>query len=120
MPLNNYRLRPKVEQDLEEIYLYSVQRFGLVRANQYIFDLEDAFEDLAQEPDLELDYREIKPGILGYLVVSHVVFYRIESSEILVIRVLHNVFYAYTDYPLIASATGRKSRKSLQVYSIFP
>jgi len=48
MSLNNkIHIKPKADEDLENIYLYSVEKFGLKRASQYIRDLEEAFHKLA-------------------------------------------------------------------------
>ena len=45
-------LRPKAVTDLEDIFDYSVPKFGVVRAEQYILDLNEAFIKLAEEPRL--------------------------------------------------------------------
>ncbi len=37
---NIFRLRPKAAQDLENIYEFSEQEFGNLRADQYIRDLD--------------------------------------------------------------------------------
>ena len=47
-----FRLRPKAEEDLENIYEYSYREFGSARADQYIRDLDAAFHKLAVEPSL--------------------------------------------------------------------
>jgi len=53
---NNFRLRPKAYEDLEEINEYSYQEFGSERSDQYIRDLDDAFHKLAEEKILGNDY----------------------------------------------------------------
>ncbi len=57
MPRNKtFQLRPKADNDLENIYEYSYQEFGSARAENYINDLDDAFHTLADKPSLGNDY----------------------------------------------------------------
>ena len=85
----SFRLRPKAEQDLEKIYEYSVQEFGNKRAELYIRDLNGAFKKLANEPNLGRDYRFVRTNLLAFNVASHVVFFKVSSVGITILRVLH-------------------------------
>jgi len=90
MPENRgFRLRPKAAKDLENIYEYSDQEFGSTRADRYIRDLDTAFQKLAENPSLGLDYSHIRPGLLAYRVVSHVIFFKPSVYGITILRVLH-------------------------------
>ena len=82
-------IRPLAETDLEDIYSYSHQEFGDVRAVKYIQDLDDAFNKLAENPNLGGNADFIKKGLLNFQVVSHIVFFRVAESNISIIRVLH-------------------------------
>jgi len=77
-----FRLRPEAEHDLEKIYEYSVQEFGPERTERYIRDLNDAFSKLANEPSLGRNYDFVRPKLLAFNVVSHVVFFK-PSQKIL-------------------------------------
>lgn len=90
MPQNNkFRLRPKAVEDLENIYEYSYQEFGSARADQYIRDLDTAFHKLADEPGLGSDASHIRPNLMVYRVVSHLIFFISSVYGINIIRVLH-------------------------------
>jgi toxin ParE1/3/4 len=90
MPENKrFRLRPKAEEDLENIYEYSYQEFGRARADQYIEDLDSAFHKLADKPSLGSDYSHVRPALMAYRVVSHVVFFKPSVDGIIILRVLH-------------------------------
>lgn len=90
MPKNrNFRLRPKADRDLENIYQYSVQEFGRTRAAQYIRDLDAAFHTLTDEPTLGRDDHSVRSGLLSYRVVSHVIFFKTTVDGIIILRVLH-------------------------------
>ncbi len=84
-----YKLRPKADQDLTNIYHYSVQEFGEKRAELYIKNLDASFKKLAQQPELAKDYHFVRASLLAYSVVSHVVFFKKSDWGITVLRVLH-------------------------------
>ncbi len=84
-----FRLRPKAESDLENIYAYSYKEFGLSKAEQYIHDLSAAFQQLADDPDSGRDMSLIRKDVKVYPVNSHVFFFKPTSFGITIIRVLH-------------------------------
>lgn len=84
-----FRLRPKAESDLENIYVYSHKEFGLSKAEQYIHDLSVAFQQLADDPDPGRDMSLIRKGVKVYPVNSYLVFFKQTSFGIIIIRVLH-------------------------------
>lgn len=84
-----FRLRPKAENDLEDIYFYSYKAFGLAKAEQYIHDFSTAFQQLAEDPDLGRDMSLISKGVQVYPVNSPAVFFKPASFGIIIIRVLH-------------------------------
>jgi toxin ParE1/3/4 len=80
---------PKAIKDLENIFAYSHANFGKGRAKKYIRDLNTAFNKLAKEPNLGLEYSDINQSLLAYKVVSHLIFFKASLDGITVIRVLH-------------------------------
>lgn len=45
-----YRLAPEAERDLEAIWLYTLDQWGLEQANRYTDELTAAFAQLADSP----------------------------------------------------------------------
>ncbi len=45
------------DNDLEDIFDYSIEQFGFARAEQYIVDIEQAFKELAANPNPSLPRR---------------------------------------------------------------
>jgi toxin ParE1/3/4 len=84
-----FQLRPLAERDLERIYDYCLQEFGGARADQYIRDLDTAFHKLADNPSLAKNYTFVRSNLLAYQVVSHVVFFKLATNGITIVRVLH-------------------------------
>jgi toxin ParE1/3/4 len=82
-------LRPKADTDLEDIFDYSVPKFGIARAEQYILDLNESFINLAKEPHIGKDYAHVRQELMGFPVVSHIVFFKYTNTQLNIIRVLH-------------------------------
>lgn len=83
------KLRPKAESDLANIYGYSVQEWGVARAEAYVMDISTAFQQLTESQSLGRDYSHVRPGLRALNVASHIVFYKPIHDGIAVIRVLH-------------------------------
>lgn len=84
-----YRLTPEAERDLECIWLYSLDLWGLSQANRYIDDIADAFEQLCQQPELGPACDHIRSGYHRLRVGRHIIFFRIADRGITIVRVLH-------------------------------
>lgn len=82
-------LRPSADEDLESIYDYSFEKFGLNRAIEYIHDLNSTFIKLANNPDLARKCDFIKPNLQTYQVSSHIIFFKATKTRISIIRILH-------------------------------
>ena len=83
-----YRLSPRAESDIEEIWLYTFKNWSTEQANRYHNVIVDAFEDLAagRKTGRLVDIRE---GYFKYPVGAHLVFYRFAETGLVVVRVLH-------------------------------
>lgn len=89
MPNKTYRLYPKAIEDLESIYLYSVREFGIKRTEDYILAIETSFQHLAGDPLISRTCDYIRQDLRAFNTGSHVIFFKITSYGIAVIRVLH-------------------------------
>lgn len=84
-----YRLSVEAEADLAGIYEYSVLTFGLKKAQEYLFGMNSAFTLLGENRRLGRDCSYIYPHSRRHEYARHVIYYRLEGSDILVLRVLH-------------------------------
>ncbi len=89
MTNKSYRLYPKAIEDLESIYLYSVQEFGVERTEDYILTMEVCFQHLADDPLISRKCDYIRHDLRAFNVGSHVVFIKTTNYGIAVIRILH-------------------------------
>lgn len=85
----DYVLSAKADEDLAEIYHYSLDRYGEASADSYLLGLEERLLLLANRPLLGRSMDHIREGYLQYEYANHSIYYRVIEDGILVIRVLH-------------------------------
>lgn len=85
-----YRLTPAAEKDLETIWNYTVDRWGVEQANHYIDALSAAFAELAKAPEHAPSCQHIRPVYRRWSIERHVIYLRKTEYGIAVVRILHN------------------------------
>lgn len=85
-----YRLTPAAEIDLETIWKRTVKQWGVEQADHYIDILTAAFADLAQSPKAAPACEQIRPGYRRRSIERHVIYFRITTYGIAIVRVLHD------------------------------
>ena len=85
----DFELSRRSDEDLDEIYLFSYQRFGEARADAYLLALEERLHALAEQPLLGRRIEHIRAGYFRCEHGSHAIFYKLRDGGITVIRVLH-------------------------------
>lgn len=93
MPKNAIQLMYKISElaslDIDSIIDYTFLNFGVDTMIEYHSSLETCFETLADNPYIGLESNFIRNDFLRFNHRSHVIFYQIIESDILIIRVLH-------------------------------
>lgn len=84
-----FRLTPRAEKDLEEIWRYSAKQWSIDQADTYVGELLDAMNALALDPASGRPAANVRPGYRRRNCGSHVIFYRVARNGIEVVRVLH-------------------------------
>lgn len=77
-------------KDLHAIWLYSFKNWGEKQADKYFDELQVAFNLIAENPEIGVSCDYIREGYLQYHINRHVVFYRMTSDKIHIVRVLHD------------------------------
>lgn len=85
-----FRLSPAAEGDLESIWTYSFKKWGVVQANGYIDILTQAFAELAQSPSTAAACDHIRPGYRRRSVERHMIYFRVTTYGIAIVRILHH------------------------------
>lgn len=86
--MTNYALSPAAEADIDGIWDYTAEHWSADQAERYTLDIRDACRDLAEGRKLGRPVT-VRQGYLKYRVESHVIYYRIEDAELIVMRILH-------------------------------
>ena len=82
-----WRLSRRAEEDLEAVWLYGAERFGVDQANRMLDRFEAEFRRLAGQPRSGRQRDEIKPGLRSVPLENYLILYRIVSPGIRIIRV---------------------------------
>ncbi|CAM8657152.1 ParE Plasmid stabilization system protein [Burkholderiales bacterium] len=85
-----YRLTPAAERDLEGIWIYTAQQWGVEQADRYIDLLTASYTDLAGSPMTAPSCEHIRVGYRRWRVERHMIYFRVTEYGIVVVRVLHD------------------------------
>jgi toxin ParE1/3/4 len=83
-----YHLSEAADADLERLYEWGIDRFGMNAADQYYDGLIARFEKIAESPMLWQEVEHIRAGYRRSVYVAHSIYYRIEATGVLIVRVL--------------------------------
>lgn len=83
------RLAEEADSDLDGIFRYSIETFGLAQAERYKQALGACLARLAQDPRLGRPVEGRTRTFFQYRCQRHVIFYVKDGDGIFVVRVLH-------------------------------
>lgn len=81
-------LTEKADADLEEIFEYTFEKFGLNQAINYLINIKETFIKIEHTPQIGRIRNELKKGLYSFPISSHIIFYRLLNNQIVIIRVL--------------------------------
>jgi toxin ParE1/3/4 len=87
--MSRFVLSPRARADLDGIWSYTAQRWGVDQAERYLRRIADAVDLVAETPALGRNCDYIRQGYQKYPVGSHVLFYRQVEDAVDVVRILH-------------------------------
>ena len=87
--MSKYILSTEAQNSLKEIKIYSVKIFGKERTRQYLTDIRKRMIELSKNPSCGIIREDLKVGYHSDFIGSHTIYYRIQSTHIDVIDVLH-------------------------------
>jgi len=86
---STYALREFARADLEAIWIYTVEHWGIEQAERYLQGLFGCFEELASNPWLGRERNDVKAGYRSFPPGRQVVFYLIVPEGVEVIGFVH-------------------------------
>jgi toxin ParE1/3/4 len=88
--VSRYLLSPAAHADLEQIWDFTHDRWGVDQAEEYLRELQHAIERAAANPRIGQACEEIRPGYRKLAAGSHTLFYRVTAEGVIdVVRVPH-------------------------------
>ncbi len=84
----NLCLTPAAQSDLEAIWLYSAETWSPNQADRYLDGLARSMETLCELPEIARLHPEFAPSVRIHPSAKHLIIYRHESDDLIVLRVL--------------------------------
>ncbi len=82
-------ISPAAREDLENIFKYGRENFGMERSSRYLDNLKDRIWQLAETPEIAMRREGLLPDARSLLVEKHIIFCRLNRNRVEVIRILH-------------------------------
>jgi toxin ParE1/3/4 len=84
-----YTISKNAVSDLEEIWLYTVEKWSVDQADRYYNLIFDEIHYICKNTNAGKPMEHARKGYRASKVKSHLIFYRIRNNTIEVIRILH-------------------------------
>lgn len=84
-----YHLTQDAERDIGTIAGIGIETFGMKQARAYHDALFNVFDLIADNPRMGRERLELTPAVRVHPFRSHIILYKIEDADVLIIRVRH-------------------------------
>lgn len=85
-----FHLSNEAVEDLNSIWLYTLETWSESQADFYYQELVNACQDIANHPTyLDKEYKEIMSGLYGHHLYKHLIFYILVEDGVEIVRILH-------------------------------
>ena len=84
------RLTQAAEQQLEDIWFYTLSEWSEVQASQYVSMIEQGIMQLLDNPYIGIARPEIRKDLRSLQTQKHLIFYRVGTEYIDIIGILHS------------------------------
>ena len=87
--MRDYVLSPQAQADLDEIWDYTDERWGVAQATRYVRELQRAIETVARDPRRGRACDDIRPGYRKFSAGAHIIFFLLVGDQVQIVRILH-------------------------------
>jgi toxin ParE1/3/4 len=84
-----YVISKEALADLDAIWLYTAEKWSLTQADRYYFMIIDEIDFISRNVQSGKSMEYLRKGYRASKVKSHLIFYRISTDGIEIIRILH-------------------------------
>lgn len=85
--MGSYELSPEADNDLNKIWLFGLERFGVVQADKFYFELLAQCQLIADTPRQYPAVDEIRAGYRRSVFRKHSIFYREKTGFVEIMRI---------------------------------
>lgn len=86
---DRFHVSPLARRDLFEIWQYTCDEWGTVQADRYLRQINTSFGSIADNPEIHRERHEVDPPVRIHRMSSHLIIYRVEDENVLILRVVH-------------------------------
>jgi toxin ParE1/3/4 len=90
MKMARFRISDRADKDIGDIARYTIERHGIEQARHYRAFIIACFEFLSENPEAGRAIDDVRIGYRCFNHQSHVIFYKADGRDVLIVRVLHN------------------------------
>lgn len=84
-----YIISTKAVSDLEEIWLYTVEKWSVAQADRYYSLVIDEIDHICKNVNTGKSMDHVRKGYRASKIKSHLIFYRVINDTVEIIRILH-------------------------------
>lgn len=89
---NKYRISKQALEDIDTIWLYTLENWSLNHANHYYRLIYHEIEFIIEDFESGKDIGKIKPGYRQTKIKSHLIIYKMADDRVIeIVRVLHQM-----------------------------
>ena len=89
MKFPTYVISKKAVADLEEIWLYTVEKWSVEQADRYYNLIFDEMNYICKNANAGKSMEHVRKRYRASKVKSHIIFYKISNNTVEIIRILH-------------------------------
>jgi toxin ParE1/3/4 len=84
-----YVISKKAISDLEEIWLYTLDKWSIEQADRYYNLIFDEIAFICKNPKTGKQMEDVRKGYCATKVKSHLIFYKVVNDTVQIVRILH-------------------------------
>ena len=85
----SYEISKLAQQDLEDIWRYTLENWSLTQADKYYKLIIKEFDRICKDPEIGFPIDYVKLGHRTLPIKSHIIVSKIQASKIWIDRILH-------------------------------